>query len=377
MTESHPRAIVIGAGPAGLATAVCLQKAGMKTRILERADTVGPAWHAHYDRLHLHTSRGRSNLPYLAFPKDAGRYPSRTDVIDYLKRYVETFALDIGFGCLVNIVKRNDGAWCVEHANGVETADIVVIATGLNATPRLPDWPGQDRFPGDILHSSAYRNPEPYDGKRVLVVGFGNSGGEIALDLAQARIDVGLCVRGPINILPKEILGIPTTSMGLLRKLFPAHAADAMTAPVVRALIGRPEDYGLRQAEKGPLRQVVEDGKIPLIDIGALSEIKAGRISVHPGIVSFDKENIRFDDGTSETFDNVILSTGYGVDLRSMLPDSADVLDATGRPRISGGATAARGLYFCSYHPSPNGQLRQASAEAMLIAKDAAQLSSV
>ena len=373
--KRHRQAIVIGAGPAGLAAANCLLHRGFATKILERSDKVGPAWHGHYDRLHLHTARGRSGLPYKSLPKSVGRYPSRTDVIAYLEDYAKTFSLDIHFGHEVQTVTRYNGDWVVKHSGGTEVVEIVVFATGLNGHPKTPEWPGQEGFTGKVLHSSGYRNPKPFKDKRVLVVGFGNSGGDIALDLAQAHVEVGLCVRGPINIVPKEILGVPVTSLGLLGKIFPAYVADAMTAPVVRALIGRPERYGLRQADKGPLRQVVEDGKIPLIDIGALAEIEAGRIKLHPGIAGFDGGQVRFDDGTQAGFDAVILATGYDVDLRPLLPEADDVLDAQGRPKVSGGPTGLRGLYFCSYHASPNGQLRQAGAEALAIAQDAARLS--
>ncbi len=373
MTQST-NAIVIGAGPAGLAAAACLGQAEMTARILERSDRVGASWRGQYDSLHLHTARGRSGLPFMAMPKSVGRYPARADVIGYLERYAQAFDLDIRFSTRVTEVARANGGWRVAHDAGEEHADIVVFATGLNATPRRPTWPGQDAFTGDILHSSDYRNPARFKGKRVLVVGFGNSGGDIARDLAQAEVEVGLCVRGPINILPKEILGVPTTSMGLLGKLFPAHVADALTAPVVRAIIGRPEDYGLRQAATGPLQQVVETGKIPLIDVGALAQIKAGRIMVHPGIERFDKSGVAFEDGSRAAFDAVILATGYDHDLRAILAGEPAVLDDRGHPRISGGATGAPGLYFCSYHASPNGQLKQAGAEARAIARDAARL---
>ncbi len=368
------RAIVVGAGPAGLATAACLQREGIETRVLERTAHVASSWRGHYDSLSLHTARGRSGLPFLPLPKSVGRYPSRDELIAYLEDYAERLSLDIRFDCAVRRVRRAGRVWRVSYGHRTDQATIVVLATGLNAQPRIPGLPGQEAFGGEILHSSAYRDPSPFEGKRVLVVGFGNSGGDIARDLAQAGIEVGLCVRGPINILPKEILGIPVTSMGLLGKLFPPHVADALTAPVVRAIIGRPERYGLRQAAKGPLRQVIEDGKIPLIDVGALPEIRAGRIRVYPGIDTLQPGGVRFEGGGSAPFDAIILATGYDYDLRAILPDEPGALDRNGHPRISGGPTGAPGLYFCSYRVSANGQIRQAGVEAMAIARHAARL---
>ncbi|MDJ0630100.1 MAG: NAD(P)/FAD-dependent oxidoreductase [Rhodobacter sp.] len=369
------RSIIIGAGPAGLAAAACLKRAGLAVEIFERSDRIGPAWHRHYDRLVLHTSRGRSALPFRPMPSRVPKYPSRQDVIDYLEDYADAFGLAPRFGCAVASVHSTAEGWRVRHAEGDTQAEVVVFATGLNGHARRPDWPGLAAFPGQVLHSSDYRDAAAFAGQRVLVVGFGNSGADIATDLAEAAVDTGLSVRGPVNLLPKEILGIPATSLGLLRKLFPPAVADRLTAPVVRALIGRPDAYGMVASDKGPMRQVLEDGKIPMIDAGALAQIKAGRVAVYPGIARIEGRTVVFADGRRADFDAVVTATGYGLDLKQMLPDAAgDVLDGSGRPRVSGGPTGRCGLYFCSYHVSPNGQLRQAAMEAQAIAADVSRL---
>ena len=365
------RTIVIGAGPSGLAAAACLKRAGAQVEMFERADSIGSAWRNHYDRLHLHTVKSRSGLPHRALPGHVSRYPSRSEMIAYLEDYARAFALTPRLGCAVHTVQPSENGWTVQHDGGESPADTVVCATGLNGQPNRPAWPGQDGFPGPVLHSSDYHSATPFTGQRILVVGFGNSGGDIALDLAEAGAQVTLSVRGPVNILPKELFGIPITSMGLLRKLMPYRLADALTAPILRAKIGRPEDYGLQSAHKGPAAQVIEDGRVPLIDIGALPAIKASRIAVRPGIVGFDGATVAFADATSVGFDAVILATGYRADLRALLPDTGDVLDADGRPRVSGGPSGARGLYFCSYHASADGQLRQSGIEARAIAAHA------
>lgn len=362
------RAIVIGAGPAGLAAAACLKRRGAGVRIVERAGAVGASWRAHYARLHLHTARGRSGLPHMPMPARYGRYPSRADMVEYLEDYAARFDLTPVFGTAVRQVRRVDGAWAVDHDKGAETGDIVVFATGLNGQPNRPDFPGLQSFPGRVLHSSDYTAPGDLGPGPVLVVGFGNSGGEIALDLAEAGRDVTLSVRGPVNILPREIFGMPITSMGLLRKILPYRTADALTAPILRAKIGRPEEYGLTSAGKGPAAQVIEDGRIPLIDIGTLAAIREGQIAVRPGIAGIEGAAVRFADGRSQGFETILLATGYAVDLRTLLPDTPEVLDAAGRPRVSGGQTGAPGLFFCSYKASAEGQLRQAGIEAEAIA---------
>lgn len=361
--------IVIGAGPAGLAAASCLVRRGVDTGILERADAVGSSWRNHYRRLHLHTARGRSGLPHHPMPARYGRYPSRTDMIEYLEDYAAHFGLQPRYGVTVRAVRPAEGRWRVMHDHGDDTADAVVFATGLNGRPYRADLPGIDSFPGRVLHSCEYDRPDPLVPGRVLVVGFGNSGGEIALDLAEAGAEVTLSVRGPVNILPKELFGVPITSMGLLRKILPYRTVDALTAPLLRSKIGRPEDYGLVSAGKGPAAQVIEDGRIPLIDIGTLAAIRGGKITVQPGIDAVEGGTVRFTDGRTGEFDTILLATGYRTDLRDMLPETPEVLDPAGRPLVSGGETAARGLYFCSYHASADGQLRQSGIEAETIAR--------
>lgn len=371
---TDPTAIVIGAGPAGLATAACLKHAGISARILEKADVIGSSWRNHYDRLHLHTVKSRSGLPFRPMPASFGRYPSRTEMVAYLEDYAKTFDLHPTLGCAVETVRPKGDGWVVTHSKGEDYAQIVVFATGLNGAPNRPTLPGQEAFEGRVLHSSDYHSAEAFAGQRVIVVGFGNSGGDIALDLVEAGCDVTLSVRGPVNLLPKELFGIPITSMGGLRKVLPYRVADALTAPIIRAKIGRPERYGLQSAGKGPAAQVIEDGRVPLIDIGTLAAIRAGKIVVKPGIRGLSASAATFVDGSSTPVDAVILATGYRVDLRPMLPDTPKVLDAEGRPLTSGAPTAAAALYFCSYHASADGQLHQTGIEARAIAADAAQV---
>ncbi|EAQ04227.1 dimethylaniline monooxygenase-like protein [Pseudooceanicola batsensis HTCC2597] len=359
------RAIVVGAGPTGLAVGACLGQVGITPILLEKAATVGSSWRAHYDSLRLHTARHRSGLPGLPFPESAGRYPARAQVVDYLESYAEAQDLRPRFGCEVTAIRREGNLWRVEHGRGTEEAPVVVLATGLNGQPRLPDW--TEGFGGAVLHSSAYRSSRPFSGQRVLVVGFGNSGGDIALDLARAGVDVTLSVRGPVTILPKELFGVPITSFGLMSRLLGPRAADRLTAPILRRVVGRPEDYGLTSG-KGPATMVAEDGRIPMIDVGALAAIKAGAIKVRPGVAGVADRRVTFADEGTEGFDTVVAATGYRVDLRPLLGSACRALDPQGRPVVSGGPSPEPGLYFCSYRASSEGQLRTSSREAKAIA---------
>jgi cation diffusion facilitator CzcD-associated flavoprotein CzcO len=366
-------AIIIGAGPAGLATEAALQARGLNATILEKSDTVGAVWRGHYDRLHLHTDRARSALPGLPIPKAYGRYPSRAHVVEYLEAYAAEFGLKPIFSAPVHAVRRDGRTWRAEAGEHSRSAPIVVVATGLADYPHSPTWPGMEQFGGPILHSSRYRNPTPFVGQRVLVVGYGNSGAEIALDLAEAGVDVALSVRSPVNVIPRELFGLPILAWGLTGRLFPARLADTINAPLLRFAIGSINKLGLRPSPKGPLQSIEEDGRVPLIDVGTLDAIRAGRIKLRGDVASFSRESVTFKQSPGERLDAIILATGFRPDLRSLLPDAKDVLSATGAPLVSGRATAEPGLFFCGAMPSALGQLRQIGIEAQRIADAARQ----
>lgn len=364
-------ALVLGAGPAGLACAAALRKQGITARILERGPALAMSWRRHYTRLHLHTDKGHSALPGLAMPRAYPRYPSRDQVIAYLERYAEAHGLTPEYGCDVQSLTF-DGIWRASTSQGPREAEIAVVALGMAAFPHSPDWPGLPSFPGPVRHSSGYTDPSAFTDQRVLVVGLGNSGGEIALDLAEAGVDVSLCVRGPVTVIPKELLGIPILTLAIAQKNMPLALADRLNRLISRLVFGDLTRLGLQVSDLGPLRQVREKRKIPLIDIGTIAAIRDGRITVLPGIEGFDGNAIRFHDGQTRAFDALILATGFRPDLRPLLPGHVDLLDASGAPRISGAESGRDHLYFCSYLPSPTGQLREIGLEAEAIARAAA-----
>jgi pyridine nucleotide-disulfide oxidoreductase len=373
-----PQALIIGAGPAGLACAVALRQAGIEALILEKATSVGASWRGHYDRLHLHTHRRHSGLPGLPMPASYPAYPSRDQVISYLEAYAAHFGLAPRFGCEVRDIHRQGNMWYVQATDAATmTAPLVVIATGIAAAPLRPDWPGLDGYTGEILHSSAYKNPAPFAGKRVLVIGFGNSGGEIALDLANAGINVALSQRSPVQVLPLDLLGFPILSWSILYSRLPARLVDAINAPIIRLAVGDIERLGLRRATKGPRQMVEEDGRIPLIDIGTLAKIRDGAIAMRQGIRQFTGDSVEFADGRRETFDAVILATGFKTNLGKLLSNVANVIDANERPFACGAPMAEPGLYFCGQIISATGQLREISREAQAIAGHARQFLAV
>jgi cation diffusion facilitator CzcD-associated flavoprotein CzcO len=361
-------AIVIGAGPSGLAVAAMLQADGLRAAVLEKAESVGSVWRRHYDRLHLHTDRGHSALPGLPMPSNYPRYPSRQQFLDYLETYRAKFDLKPIFGARVSAIRRDGQGWRAEAGHDVWSAPIAVVATGWADFPRIPTWAGQELFEGEILHSSAYRNPSPYGGKRVLVVGFGNSGGEIALDLAEANIDVTLAVRGPVRIIPRDLLGIPIVTWAIMQRHLPARVSDALDAPFIRLAVGSIEKLGMKRALKGPRRMIEEDGRVPLLDVGTVAKIRSGAIKVRGAIAKFTAEGVAFAETAPERFDAAILATGFQPDLRPLLPDARGVLDSSGEPLNSGAPTAERGLFFCGAKVTPTGQIREIAIDAERIA---------
>ena len=315
----------------------------------------------------MHTIGSKSGLAGLPFPESAGRYPDRDAVIAYLEAYAQTHGLRPKFGCEVKSIRREGTVWRVTHSQGAEEAATLVMATGLNGRPKMPTWPGD--FDGHILHSKDYRTAAPFVGKRVLVVGLGNSGGDIALDLARAGIDVTLSVRGPVQILPSELFGMPITSFGLLSRVLGPRLADRLSAPLLRAAIGRPEDYGLQSMDKGPAQMVAEDGRVPLIDVGALGAIREGKIGVAAGIARLDGKLVHMNDGSNAPYDTIICATGYTADLRPLFGNRCAALDDNGYPLVSGVESPKAGLFFCSYRAASTGQLAASAKEARAIAK--------
>ena len=267
---------------------------------------------------------------------------------------------------------RADGHWQVDTNAGTYRAPVLVVATGTAGSPILPDWPGAAGFGGDIRHSAEYRNAARYAGKRVLVVGFGNSGGEIALDLAEAGTGVALAVRGPVNIIPRELLGIPILNWAIVLDRLPPRLADLIGFPLIRLSIGSLARLGLGRPRRGPLADLAERGRVPLIDIGSVAAIRRGNIAIRPDVRRLHAGTVEFADGRREPYDAIIAATGFCPDLRALLPEATDTLDARGMPKISGAPTAAPGLYFCGFHVSPTGQLREVGLEAHRIARHVA-----
>jgi cation diffusion facilitator CzcD-associated flavoprotein CzcO len=367
---NHIDVLVVGAGPAGLAVGQALRERDVPFVILERGDTVAPAWHRHYERLHLHTAKRFSSLPGMAFPDSAPTYPSRLQVIDYLNAYAERFELKPRFGVTVRHVEPDGspGSWHARTDPGDFTARAVVLATGLNAVPAQPRWPGMENYAGDLLHSSAYLNGQRWAGRRVLVVGAGNSGAEIALDLAERGARADLCVRGRLHVTLRDTLGLPAPLPAIVLTKLPLPVADAIARTTLRFTVGDLSRWGIEAPGYGPIRGIVERGRVPVIDVGTVARVKAGDILVRKGIERFHADGVTFVDGERVAYDAIVLATGYRSGLERLLDNPDDLLDARGRA-LHGGITRRPGLYLVGYVTPATGLLREIGFSARRVAE--------
>jgi len=365
MPES--RTIVIGAGPAGLAVGACLARQGIPCLILEQGAGVGAAWRGHYDRLCLHTDKAHSALPFVRWPRSAPRYPSRLQLIEYLEAYAAGFRLQTRFRQRVLAARRVGGGWEVQTADACHTGSQLVVASGYNREPCIPAWPGQASFRGPLLHSCAYRNGQPFRNLKVLVVGFGNSGGEIAIDLCEHGAQASLAVRGPVNVVPRDLFGIPIVAIAAAQERLPARVADALNALILRLAVGDLTRCGLHPHTYGPLTQIRREARIPLVDVGTLALIRRGAIALYPAVAEFTADEVAFSDGRHARFDAVILATGYRARVHEFLEGAAAAHDAAGTPYSSGRESQVPGRYFCGYRVTAAGMLREIAREARRI----------
>jgi putative flavoprotein involved in K+ transport len=310
--------IVIGGGQSGLAAARALRNAGLTPVVLEAGEHPTGSWARYYDSLTLFSPARYSALPGLGFGGDADRYPHRDEVIAYLTRYAARLDADIRTGARVTAVRAENGAFTVELADGtVLAAPAVIAASGSFGNPHLPALPGQDGFTGKILHAAAYREPSPYAGQRIVVVGAGNSAVQIAHDLADVAA-VTLATRAPIRFVDQRPLGRD------LHFWFAVTGFDRLPA---------------RRADSPPAVPVLDDGRYRR----ALAD---GRIDRKDMFTGFAADQVIWADGAREHVDAVVFATGYRPHL-PYLHALGGALDELGRPRRRGGmSTVHPGLGF-------------------------------
>ena len=355
--------VVVGGGPAGLATSQQLRRHRVPHRVLERGDTVGYTWANLYDSLTLHTGKHMSSLPDMPFPRSAPLFVPRPEFLDYLRRYAEQFQLPLETGRSVERIVPTDGSWTVRTSRGDLAAKVVIVATGIVANPKTPHFPGQERFAGRIAHSVTYRRPDGYAGRRMLVVGVGNSGAEIGSELARAGGKVTVAVRSGANVVPLTLAGLPIQYVSYWVRKLPRRAQEGAVA-LVRLLTelrrGKPV---LPRPAHSPLDE------IPIIGFHLVDAIAQGLIEVRGGVAELTADGARFTDGTAGRFDEIILATGFGAALGPL--GGLVQVDSKGfaRRRDRVVSLDQPGLYVVGHNYDATGGLYNISRDARLAAR--------
>jgi cation diffusion facilitator CzcD-associated flavoprotein CzcO len=368
---SHTNTIIIGAGAAGLACAASLKRKGISCVVLEKDARIGDVWRNRYSRLHLHTTKSNSCLPYYKMPEHYPKYVSKDEFARYLEAYADASAIRPRLNEKVVHVAKNAHQWHVYTERELLASTHLIIATGLAAKPRPYHCSGIENFQGKILDSSQYSSGKEFRNKKVLVVGFGNSACEIALCLYENGARPAMSVRNCVNILPRDILGISVVNIAVmenwLTKISP-RIPDAINRPILALINRRIDNFGLNECKHGPLTQITLNKKIPLLDIGTMRLIRERKIDIFPAIREVGRNQVKFTDGRKEFFDVIISAIGYHPSLSDFLDNPQELCDPSGMPRTSGRQTIHHGLFFCGFDVASTGMLRQIAMEARKIA---------
>ena len=309
---SPPRIAVVGAGPSGLAATRALDRAGVDVVGFEAASDVGGLWDIDnprstmYESAHLISSRTTTEFTELPMSSTAD-YPSHRELKRYFGEYADAFGLreKFRFDTAVTRVERDGDAWSVDAAGERHTVDGVILANGTLAQPSIPTFPGH--FDGEIIHSSQYKSGSLFSGKRVLIVGAGNSGCDIAVDAVHHAASVDLSVRRGYYFVPRYLFGRPSDTLNQGRPL-PARLKQALDSRVLRMFTGDPVRLGF----PAPDYRIYESH--PIVNTLVLGRLGQGDLRVVPGPERFEGSTVHFTDGSSADYDLVVLATGYTLD---------------------------------------------------------------
>ncbi|XP_043726013.1 probable indole-3-pyruvate monooxygenase YUCCA4 [Telopea speciosissima] len=366
--------IIVGAGPSGLAVSACLDEKGIPSLVLEKSNCIASLWqYKTYSRLTLHLPKQFCELPLMGFPTDFPKYPSKQQFISYMKSYTTYFSIEPRFSQSVESAKFDPSCefWRVRTPDIEYISRWLIVATGENAEPVIPEIPGMDRFHGPIIHTSMYQSGEEFRNQKVLVIGCGNSGMEVCFDLCSYNASSHMVVRNTVHILPREMFGFSTFGLAMaLLKWFPLRLVDKFLLLVTSLTLGNTDWLGLRRPKTGPIELKNMTGKTPVLDAGALLQIKNGKIQVMEGVREITRRGAKFVDGQEKEFDSIILATGYKSNVPSWLK-SCDFFTDEGMPRtpFPNGWKGENGLYSVGF--TRRGLLGTAS-DAIKIAADIA-----
>jgi putative flavoprotein involved in K+ transport len=367
----HELVVVAGAGAAGLAVAGALKRRGIDPLVLEREREIGLPWERRYESLRLNTPRGLSYLPGYRMPRRYGRWPTRTNMVEYLREYRRRLGLRVELGTELRRVDRDDAGWVADTSAGEIRARCIVVGTGHDATPVIPTWPGREGFEGELIHSSAYLEPSAFRARDVLVVSAANSGSEIAFELSRggaARVRVSS--RTPPPIAPREYLGFPLMYSALPLNPLPDRVGDIATRALQRVIYGDLSARGLPPSPYGIQTQSRRRHQSVLVDAGFVRALRAGEVEIVAAVEALEGREVLLCDGARLTPDVVIAATGFETNLTDMV-GHLGVVDQRGYPAVEQGSDhlSAQGLFFSGYWASMIGQLLHMRRDARTIAR--------
>ncbi|CAL4989126.1 unnamed protein product [Urochloa decumbens] len=335
--EVHTGVLIVGAGPAGLATAACLAQINISYVIVEREDCSASLWQNRaYDRLKLHLAKEFCELPHMSYPADAPTYIPKDQFMNYLENYIECFDIRPKFLTAIESCSYDEGRKCwLSTARDMTTcmvlrytARFLVVASGENSAENIPIIPGLHGFAGEVIHSSRYKSGASYSGKNVLTVGCGNSGMEIAYDLASHGANTSIVIHSPVHVVTKEIIRL---GMTLVQEI-PVNVVDDFLVRMSNFIFGDLSRYGIVRPRKGPLLLKAETSRSAVIDVGTVDLIKNDTINVLGDISKIKGNLVEFEGRKERAFDAIVFATGYKSTANTWLKNGESMLNNDGLP---------------------------------------------
>ena len=301
--------LVIGAGPAGLNCAFYLRQQGISYKVLDRAELIASTWDSLYPSLRLNTSRFFSHMPHKRFPLHYGIFPTGRQYHDYLAAYQAEQQFNIEFGVSVECVEPVNGGWRVDTHAGSAWYPVVINATGRFNNPFSAQIPGLDEFQGEVLHTHDYTGPDAWKDRRIMIVGNGPSGTDLAIELGQDRgtdNPVLLSMRTGILLGRRYPLGLPKHAWMMLAEWLPEALRRKLMGFIGRIDFGDISRYGIKTPEPGQASGAAATRGPELIDA-----VRSGQVRCVDGPARFHEHSVTLDDGSTHEIDAVILATGY------------------------------------------------------------------
>lgn len=370
-------ATIIGAGPAGLAVAYELSRRGLSYRLLDESDQLASSWRRRHPQLRLNTVRTFSHQPGWRIPRHYGRWVSRDDYIHYLEDYARRFSLKIELSTRVEGLARIPGGWELRTTRAPIQTRNVVVCTGVNRAQRMPIIAGLESFDGIVRHSEDFGDAQQYHGRRVLIIGGGNSGFDVASHLARTPVkELVMSIRTPPSVAPKEIFGVPTHALAVLGRSLPQSLQDFNLRLTARLSLGDLSLIGIGRAPVGAYTRVANDGVTVAVDDGFLAAVRQGHARIVPEIVKVENIRALARDGQEVQPEVIICATGFTPGLERLI-GHLGVLDRFGYPTTIGAQSnpAHPGLWFLGLRGYIWGNMHEQRGQSRSLARAIARRS--